>query len=96
MPYRSQVRGLAFGLQGRLETLPQPVRVKDALAAAEAAQEAVYGNSPGSALGFEGHLLHRGYPVGTQPTGYLYPSRHPERVAIASKYVTDARRSAGL
>ena len=41
----------------------------------QATQVAEHGLYPGSALGFEGHLLHRGYPLKTVPTGYLYPER---------------------
>ena len=70
-----EVRQIALELQTHLEELPPTATVEEVAAIAQAAQVAEHGLYPGSALGFEGHLLHRGYPLKTVPTGYLYPER---------------------
>jgi len=99
------VRGLAFGLQKRLEKLPQPMRVEEALALASNPSHAGHAPTPSAAVaGFHGQLLQRGYPIGTVPAGYLYPDSREqsrkvldtERQKVSDAYVLDARRSVGL
>ena len=70
-----EVRQIALELQTHLEELPPTATVEEVSAMSQATQVAEHGLYPGSALGFEGHLLHRGYPLKTVPTGYLYPER---------------------